>query len=97
VRANSIVALVACNIRTFYTIQVKGTDARLESADEALKRGAVAYHDRFVRELAAQGFSPAAIEGHMHLDLEHLLALTFTATAAFVQTPGPGAGAAVAT
>jgi len=92
VRANSLIALVACNIRSFFTIQLKGNDARIESADDALRREVPAYFAGFVQECVALGFSRPGTERHIAVDPGNLLALSFTATAAFVQTPGPGAG-----
>jgi len=93
IHVNPAVALVACNIRTFQTMQLKGGDGQLAPADDDLKRRAAEYQRSFVEVSAELAYTRPVMERHMAVDLDDLTALTFTVCAAFVQTPGPGAGA----
>lgn len=95
VRANGAIAVAFTKPKSHRTVQLKGTDARVEpvkpgdaertdrqvAAFDAELRS-IGFHERFGWTLA--GGSPLG-----------LAAVTFTPTSAFVQTPGPSAGAAI--
>jgi hypothetical protein len=91
-RANGRIAVVFTQPSTHRTIQLKGSDARIEAAlpgDTSLVRQAAA---RLVRDMAAVGFPASFVETMFAHAAEDLLAVAFTPAAGFAQTPGPQAG-----
>ncbi len=92
VRGQRLVAVVFSRPSTHETIQLKGSDARIE----ALRDGDVAVIDAylasFLADLRSVGYvDPFASNIERNL-LRDFVAVTFTPTAAFEQTPGPNAG-----
>ena len=96
VRRSGLIAAVFSQPSTHYTLQLKGTDARivpLEPGDAALVRR---YVDAFVAELTPFGYSEPLVRAFLGSMPDDLAAVQFTISAAFSQTPGPQAGAPLA-
>lgn len=90
--AGNRVALVACHIETFQSLQLKGDDARLVDATDAERQAAVAHGEEFARFGATLGHGEAMMKAHMSCRAGEVVSLVFTVRQAFVQTPGPSAG-----
>jgi len=78
------------------SIQIKGSDCVIETADADARRVAVTYRDKLARQLAVLGLASAATDLYLGLPFADLVALHFTPTALFQQMPGPQAGQALA-
>ena len=92
VRRTASIAAVFSQPSTHYTLQLKGTDARivpLEPGDAALAAG---YVDAFVAELTPFGYPEPTVRAFLASVPDDLAAIQFTIGAAFSQTPGPRAG-----
>jgi len=92
--ACGLVAVVFSEPSTTQTLQLKGSDAVVESLQDGDEALAQAYLEGFIDEIGAIGFPrhvAEAILGHPPGDL---VAVSFTPSAAFEQTPGPQAGRA---
>lgn len=86
------ITLVACHIRTFKSLQVKGEDARLVETSAADREATVAHCAEFARYAASLGYDAAVMRAHMDCSPEDVVTVAFTLGQAFVQTPGPSAG-----
>jgi hypothetical protein len=92
VRRSGLIAAVFSQPSTHYTLQLKGTDARivpLEPGDPALVRR---YVDAFVAALTPFGYPEPLVRAFLAAMADDLAAVQFTISAAFSQTPGPQAG-----
>ena len=92
VRRTSSIAAVFSQPSTHYTLQLKGTDARIvppERGDAAL---VARYVDAFVAELTPFGYSETIVRAFLASMPDDIAAIEFTISAAFSQTPGPQAG-----
>jgi hypothetical protein len=90
-----VIAAVFTRPSTNKTIQLKGSDARLEplsAGDEAL---IAAYRESFVQDLVGIGYTRAFASAVVAGADERAVAVTFTPVAAFDQTPGRNAGRAL--
>ena len=91
-RAGGAIAAVFSRPRTHGTLQLKGTQARIEplaDGDRTLMR---IYSKTFQEEVGAVGFGAEFQQSIMSGAEEEAVAVTFQPTAAFEQTPGPSAG-----
>jgi hypothetical protein len=95
-RESRAIAVVFSQPSTHRTIQLKGTDARVEAAGPRDREGARRWTEGFVAELAGMGYTASLVETFLWCDPEGLVSVSFTPCAAFQQTPGPGAGAPLA-
>lgn len=95
-RASRAVAVVFSQPSTHRTIQLKGTDARVEPAGDADRDRAARWSEGFVAELGALGYDRELVGTFVWCDPAELVAVSFGPCAAFQQTPGPGAGAPLA-
>ena len=96
-RAGSAIAAVFSRPRTHGTLQLKGTQARIEplaNGDRGIMRD---YGRSFQEEVGAIGFDAAFQQAIMSGVEDEAVAVTFSPTAAFEQTPGPSAGQPLAT
>ena len=96
VRRSGLIAAVFSQPSTHYTLQLKGTDARivpLEPGDVELVQR---YVDAFVAELTPFGYPEPFVRAFLGSMPDDLAAVHFTISAAFSQTPGPQAGAPLA-
>jgi hypothetical protein len=86
------IAMVATDVRSFRSVQLKGDDACLvePSADDRAR--AAAHGAEFARIAAEVGFEEQVIRAHMHCCAAEVIAIAFTVSQAFIQTPGPMAG-----
>ncbi len=90
-----IITVVFTRPSTHKTIQLKGSDARIEplaAGDEALIQ---AYRESFVEDLLGLGYTRAFSAAVVAGADDQVIAVSFTPTAAFDQTPGPHAGRAL--
>lgn len=78
---------------THRSIQVKGSQAVVTTADEEDRREAVRQSQGVRRELIEVDYPPAFAEAYCQVKPEIIVGVDITLDAAFVQTPGPGAGA----
>jgi hypothetical protein len=95
-RASRAVAVVFSQPTTHRTIQLKGTDAEVESPDAADRELARRCMEGFVAELAALRYDENVLRAAVWFEPQALVAVSFTPCAAFQQTPGPRAGAPLA-
>lgn len=91
-QATRRVALVACHIQTFRSLQLKGDDARRVEPTPQDCAAAVDHGVEFAAFGATLGHDPAMMRAHMQCRAADVVAIAFTVRQAFVQTPGPGAG-----
>lgn len=96
VRACGRVAAVFSEPTTHRTLQLKGSDARVEDALAADLAVLEPYADQLVAELGTIGFDASLVRAMIAADPQDVVALRFTPEEIFDQTPGPHAGAAVA-
>lgn len=91
-RGDGAIAVVFSVPSSHRSVQLKGDDAVVETAEPGDLVLADAYARRFADELAALGY-PAML-AHAILDREgsELVAVSFTPREAYDQTPGPQAG-----
>lgn len=87
------VACVFCQPSTHVAIQIKGRDARVESARTADWPELAANHKDFTSEIGLFGFGPEFADAWFDGHGEDLQVISFLPTGAWNQTPGPGAGA----
>ncbi len=86
------VALVACHIKSYKTVQVKGDDAQVIATTDDLRRAAVNYCEEFAHFAAGLGYPFATMRAHIDCRPEDAVVVRFTGRRAFNQTPGPAAG-----
>ena len=91
--ASRTIAVVFSYPSTHQTLQLKGTDARVEPLAQEDVQLAERHVNNFVEELGSLGYNRDVVRTTHWCDVSELRAVTFTPTAAFEQTPGPGAGA----
>jgi hypothetical protein len=96
IRDTRQVAVVLCQPSTLRTIQLKGADATVESAETPEWRALTARRgEAFWRDLAPLGFSSELLGGWYDVPPGELVRVRFTVSGAWDQTPGPGAGGPV--
>jgi hypothetical protein len=95
VASNGMIAAVFSLPSTHQTLQLKGSDARIEKPLKTDSQLVMSYRKAFTDHLDKLGFSRPLIETMLTYDAEDLTAVTFTPTTAFSQTPGPNAGRAI--
>ena len=95
VAATGAVAAVFCHPSTVRSIQLKGSDATLVSADEDDCRRIRAAAESLVSDVVALGLPESVARREVGHDLGDLVGVSFSIAAAFVQTPGPAAGAKI--
>ena len=86
------VTLVACDIETFRSLQVKGDGARVVALGPAEREDVAAHCREFARFSAEVGYDPAVTLAHMGCRADDAVCIEFTLRQGFVQTPGPTAG-----
>jgi len=94
-RANGRIAVVFCEPSTDRSLQLKGTDVRIEPpapGDAALVEH---YIECFADEIATLGFDRVLVKTMFRHRLEELVSVRFTPREAYEQTPGPQAGARI--
>ena len=96
VAATNAVAVVFSEPPTHRTIQVKGTDATVVTAEDYFEVIG-AYVTAFTDMLTDLGYSARMATALVKLEPTNARAVLFTPTSVFDQTPGPGAGEAVST
>lgn len=89
-------ALVVCRPTTLRTLQLKGTDARVEPAAPEDGQRAAAYVEMLVAELAQVGDPEEWTRAAFDFAAADIVAVTFTPAHVYVQTPGPSAGEPIA-
>jgi hypothetical protein len=92
---NGRLAAVFSLSSTHQSLQLKGSDARVERVVKADFELVISYCRGFVDHLEKLGFARKAIETMLAFEPNDLCAVTFTPSAAFSQTPGPNAGRAI--
>lgn len=92
IRANRHVAVVFTEPHSHRTIQLKGSDALIESLAAGDRQILARYRDAFTAELGALGYSSLFVQTMIDSSAGEVVALSFTPNAAFLQTPGPRAG-----
>jgi hypothetical protein len=90
-----VIAAVFSLPSTHETLQLKGTDARVEETLPGDPQLVDSHREALVDHVEKLGFSRAAVETMLSCDTTDLIAITFTPCLAFSQTPGPNAGQAV--
>jgi hypothetical protein len=91
------VALVACDARSFRTVQLKGEDAVIAPASDADRRDAVRYCEEFAVFAASAGFPLQVTRVHIDCPPDDAVVVRFSVRHGFNQTPGPAAGQPLAT
>ena len=89
---NGWVAVALAEPSTHVSMQVKGSDARVEPAGPADRMHLAAYEAEIVAEIVGLNYPEPAVRAMFNPDAGALLAVRFTPTQFFAQTPGPGAG-----
>lgn len=77
---------------THRTLQFKGADARIESAEAGDVALAAAFANGFCQQLVPMGYAEAQVRAMLHCEAGDLVAVRFTPAQIFGQTPGPNAG-----
>jgi len=91
------VALVACHIRSYQTVQLKGDDAAIVAASDADRRDASRYCEEFAAYADSLGYPLPVMRAHMQCPPEQVVVVRFSVRHAFNQTPGPAAGEPIPT
>jgi hypothetical protein len=92
VTSNGMIAAVFSLPSTHQSLQLKGSDAKVERLVKTDFKLVASYHRAFVEHLKSLGYSAELFEALLDCASDDLAAVTFTPSAAFSQTPGPGAG-----
>jgi len=87
------IAVVFTRPSTHRSLQIKGSDARLETATPGDEQLAQACFEAFADDLLTIGFSRAFTGLYYQHEPSDLVAVIFTPDDVFMQTPGPNAGA----
>jgi hypothetical protein len=95
IAASGLVAVVVSEPSTHRTMQLKGSDARVESATPEDLAGLEPYAERLDRELQSIGFPASFARTLVAVDPADVVAVRFAPTEIYDQTPGPRAGAAI--
>jgi hypothetical protein len=93
VEANGSIAAIFSLPSTHDALQLKGVDARAETAVQDDLQVVSSYRRAFVHNVEQLGYPTHLIEALVAG--EDIVAVVFTPTAAFSQTPGPRAGRAI--
>lgn len=93
VNSNRQVAVLLCHPTTLRTIQLKGADAEVCSAEtQRYRQLAEARGKAFWADVEQLGFSRITLAGWYEVPEGALVRIAFTPYGAWNQTPGPGAG-----
>ena len=92
IAATRRIALVACHIKSYQTVQLKGDDAIILPPTDADRQAVVDYCRGFVEYTTELGYDGAAMRAHMACERDDAIVVRFTGRRAFNQTPGPSAG-----
>jgi hypothetical protein len=95
-RDNGAIAFFASQPSTHRTVQLKGSDARVEVPQPGDERHVERHREAFLRDLVGIGYDESLPRTLLGGDWADAVAVTFTPTAVFAQTPGPGAGNLIA-
>jgi hypothetical protein len=91
-RANGRIAVVFSEPSTHRTVQLKGSDAEVVTAEDEHHRLLAGYRQRMLPELSIFGFNETWVRALLGCSGAELVAVRFTLTEAWLQTPGPKAG-----
>lgn len=91
-QANGAIAVVFSRPSTHETLQLKGSDARVEPPAPGDRELIAAYREALASELASLGYGRDFAMTLTAFGDDPLVAVRFTPTVVFLQTPGPGAG-----
>jgi hypothetical protein len=97
VAASGRVAAIFSLPRTHESLQVKGSDGKLEKAAKTDLKLIASQSTAFLNHLAELGYPAEIFKPLFHCEPGQLSAVSFSPQAAYSQTPGPGAGQAVGT
>lgn len=86
------IAVVFSQPSTHRTLQLKGKDARIATAEAKDQAIVDTYREAFVQELRPLGFDERPIRAFLACEPDDLVRIAFSPCAAFTQTPGPHAG-----
>lgn len=93
VMENGEVATVYSDVRSFRSLQIKGSDTVVEPFDADDAAAQVLHHRVTADELVALGYAAPLAHGYFSVPRKAEFAtLAFTPEDIFQQTPGPGAG-----
>jgi len=92
IRATHSIAVVFSRPGTHKTIQLKATDARIDSVEKSDLPLIKNYCDSLAEELLSLGYPPAFVNTFVLPQHKADTAIHFTPLTAFSQTPGPKAG-----
>jgi hypothetical protein len=95
--AGSPVAIVCSEPKSHRTIQVKGTNVRIEPIAAGDVQFVSARVEAIVGHIVPLGYHEPALRVYFGFTAAALTKIVFEASAAFLQTPGPGAGAPLKT
>ena len=93
VRRSGRVAVVFSQPSTHFTVQFKGSDARIVPTEADDPQRAADYVERFAAELAALGYPGDVLRTLLLACPDDIVAIRFTLAAGYSQTPGPQAAA----
>lgn len=97
IAANGEVAAVFSDVRSFRSVQIKGSNGRTLAFDAADSKLRAAHYRITSEELLALGFPRGPAKGYFSAPANpDFVTLAFTPIDIFRQTPGPGAGAKLA-
>jgi hypothetical protein len=89
--AGSPIAVTGADVRTFHSVQVKGTVVRVEAVTSVDEARAARHTELFFEAVREVDFTPREVLERLRpVDL---VALVIHVVEAYDQTPGPGAGA----
>ncbi|WP_341676679.1 hypothetical protein [Niveibacterium sp. SC-1] len=94
IAASGLVAAVFVLPSTHETLQIKGTDARIEPLAEGDIALAQRSREHLANDLLKSSMNEEYVRQILLLELSEACAVSFTPSAVFLQTPGPGAGEA---
>lgn len=95
VRGSGMISATFTMPRTHRTLQLKGSDARVETIDDQDRAAAAAYRQAFAAVIDPLGFDAHFARTFFASPGDEVV-VAFTPAAAFQQTPGPAAGARIA-
>jgi len=95
VLANGRIAVVLNEPESHRTVQLKGTDARIDASDAADQSVLAPYRSAMAQRLRIFDTPEPFVHALLACPPDELVTLSFTPEAVFGQTPGPRAGAPV--
>ncbi len=96
VMENGEVATVYSDVRSFRSLQIKGSDTIVEPFDTEDAAAQALHHRVTADELVALGYAAPLAHGYFSVPRKAEFAtIAFTPQDVFQQTPGPGAGARI--